>query len=126
LTVPHGFSGTYLALSHAILFMADESNPLHILERMDVAVTIDSRVLTFEDPPTFLVITTNFKVIFLIFLIGALAFEGRLLFAVIKNKGHVVMQMSQGPFLVVLIVFCMVATFSCITFFPINAFFFVT
>eukprot|EP00549_Striatella_unipunctata_P007862 CAMPEP_0118682894 /NCGR_PEP_ID=MMETSP0800-20121206/5737_1 /TAXON_ID=210618 ORGANISM="Striatella unipunctata, Strain CCMP2910" /NCGR_SAMPLE_ID=MMETSP0800 /ASSEMBLY_ACC=CAM_ASM_000638 /LENGTH=468 /DNA_ID=CAMNT_0006579331 /DNA_START=55 /DNA_END=1461 /DNA_ORIENTATION=+ len=90
---------------------------------MDVAGAVAGNILSFEEPPKELLVTEPVAATLLAIVGCALLFQATLLYSAIRHRNHLIMKMSQGPFLVLIVVCGMVATVSCIFNLPYNDWF---
>lgn len=118
LSLPKGVTpGAYFYVGHSVLSYYDQND--NEAMRFDIADAIPDNIVQLRDKPKIFKLSYGVKIILscLIGLFACIAL-GMFIF-IIFNRNHIVMQLTQGPFLAAIACSCFIQIIGTVTYFPI-------
>jgi len=86
--------------------------------KYDVANALSTRLITYQDPPQILTVTSGMQIVVAILIAVSAAVLCGVLFQTVKYRGHSALKLSQVPFLIVFLIAAIVATLCTFLFNP--------
>lgn len=120
----------FITYAHAVVFLTDQASelssngtvPVLARQRYDMAIPMLSNTVVFKDPVTKM-ITSPFKISMGILLAAIVLFQCAVLAGTWYHRKHKVMQLSQAPLLIALLMACIMTSMASYLFMPAyNAF----